>query len=218
MAVNFTNGIRAGLYAVTDTDLLPGDRLFTEVAAALRGGAVIVQYRDKGSTSTERLHQAEGLQALCRDAGVPLLINDDTDLALRVGAAGVHLGQDDTDLAEARRKLGDDAIIGATCHGDLSLAKKAVAASADYVAFGRFFASGTKPDAVTANTQVLTDARALGVPVVAIGGITAENGALLVRAGADCLAVVGGLFGTADTEHQARVLAGLINQHRPAAF
>lgn len=218
MAGAFPKGIKPGLYAVTDTAMLPGENLFTAVAAAIRGGAVIVQYRDKTGTDDERLYQAGKLQALCHEAGVPLLINDDTDLALQVGAAGVHLGQEDTDLAEARRRLGDRAIIGATCHGDLDLARKAVAASADYVAFGRFFASGTKPDAVTADTRVLTEARSLKVPLVAIGGITTENGADLVRAGADCLAVVGDLFGAPDTEHQARVFSGIIRQHHPLAF
>jgi thiamine-phosphate pyrophosphorylase len=214
----FIKGMKPGLYAVTDTAMLPGKRLFTKVAAAIRGGAVIVQYRDKTGTDTERLKQAEGLQAICREADVPLLINDDIDLAIRVGAAGVHLGQDDTGLSEARRKLGDQAIIGATCHGDIALARKAIAATADYVAFGRFFSSGTKPEAMTAELPVLVEARSLGVPVVAIGGITADNGAQLVRAGADCLAIVGGLFGTADTEQQARVLSDLIRQHHPVAF
>ncbi|XKG39005.1 thiamine phosphate synthase [Marinobacter sp.] len=213
----FHKGIRPGLYAITDTEMMPGQRLLTEVAAALRGGAVMVQYRDKISTVSERLHQAEGLQAICQEAGVPLIINDDPKLAHQVGAAGVHLGQTDTSLADARALLGDKAIIGATCHGSLALAEKAVAASADYLAFGRFYPSGTKPGAFPADPKILGQARRWDLPLVAIGGITAENGGPLIEAGADCLAVVGGLFGEGDTEKRARQLSELIRQHHLAA-
>ena len=213
----FRKGIRPGLYAITDTELMPGQRLFTEVAAALRGGAVMVQYRDKTSSAGERLRQAEGLQALCRDAGIPLIINDDPELAYRVGAAGVHLGQTDTALADARALLGKAAIIGATCHGSLTLAEEAVAASADYLAFGRFYLSGTKPGAPPADPEILARARTWELPVVAIGGITADNGGRLVEAGADCLAVIGALFGGDDTENRARQLSELVRRHHPGS-
>ncbi|WP_207308862.1 thiamine phosphate synthase [Marinobacter salicampi] len=209
--------ISPGLYAITDTRLLPGERLFTEVAAAIRGGAVVIQYRDKVSSPRERLYQAGKLQVLCAGAGVPLLINDDPKLALEVGAAGVHLGQSDFSLERARAMLGSEAIIGATCHGSLSLARQAVEASADYLAFGRFFGSQTKPEAVPAEPGVLAEAKQLDRPLVAIGGITAENGAQLIRAGADCLAVIGGLFASPDTEQAARELSRLISAHHPAA-
>ncbi|MDX1634422.1 MAG: thiamine phosphate synthase [Marinobacter sp.] len=210
------SAVPSGLYAITDSTLLPGERLFEGVAAALRGGAVMVQYRDKSDDAAARLHQASRLQALCRDAGAPLIINDDAELARAVGAAGVHLGQDDAGLAEARALLGDEAIIGITCHGELALAERAAEAGADYLAFGRFFPSTTKPGERYADRSLLTDARPLGLPLVAIGGITAENGAQLVQAGAHCLAVIGDLFGANDIERQARRFDHMIRQNRPA--
>ncbi len=209
------NPVPAGLYAITDSQLLPGDRLYTGVAAALRGGAAVVQYRDKSAGASERHQRALQLQGLCQGAGVPLIINDDPELAHAVGAAGVHLGQDDAALAEARALLGPDAIIGITCHGELALAQRAADAGADYLAFGRFFPSTTKPGERYAELSLLTEARDLGLPLVAIGGITAENGAQLVRAGADCLAVIGDLFGRDDIEQQARRFTRMIQQNRP---
>lgn len=210
------NLIRPGLYAITDSHLLPGERLFDGVAAALRGGAVMVQYRDKSASTAARLDQATRLQAMCREAKVPLIINDDAELAHAVGAAGVHLGQDDTALAEARALLGQQAIIGITCHGELALARKAAEAGADYLAFGRFFPSTTKPGERYADRTLLPQAREFRLPLVAIGGITTENGPQLVQAGADCLAVIGDLFGASDIEQQARRFNDLIQQHRPA--
>ncbi len=208
-------GIRPGLYAITDSALMPGSRLIRDVEAALIGGAVMVQYRDKNSPPSDRLSQARSLQAACRNAGALLIINDDPELALRVGAAGVHLGQGDRPLQEARQLLGDDAIIGITCHGDLALARTADQAGADYLAFGRFFVSGTKPTAPPADPAVLGRARQFGKPVTAIGGITLDNGAQMICAGADLLAVVGGLFGSDDTEQRAREFANLFSRHHP---
>lgn len=206
-----------GLYAITDSKLTPPDRLLESVEAALRGGTVLVQYREKSAPMSERLRQAQDLQALCANAGVPLLINDDVDLARRCGAAGVHMGQSDGSHRDARRLLGDDAIIGITCHADLNLAQKAFDAGATYLAFGRFYHSGTKPDAPAARPSVLTDAKRFQRPLTAIGGITVDNGAPLIQAGADHLAVVGGLFGgsTADIEERARAFARLFAQHHP---
>src|SRR5690554_7588426 len=124
--------LKPGLYAITDNALTPADQLIAAVEAALQGGATLVQYRDKVGTSAERLRQATELNVLCRQAGVPLLINDDPELALRVGAAGVHLGQDDCTLANARRVLGPEAVIGITCQHRLDLARDAKSAGADY--------------------------------------------------------------------------------------
>lgn len=208
--------IPSGLYAITDSHLLPGERLFEGVAAALRGGATVVQYRDKTASTQERLRQASRLQTICHDAGVPLIINDDAELAHTVGAAGVHLGQDDGVLGEARALLGTQAIIGMTCHGELALAERAAAAGADYLAFGRFFPSTTKPGERYADLALLGRARYLGLPLVAIGGITTENGAPLVQAGADCLAVIGDLFGHTDIEQRARQFSRIIQQSRSA--
>lgn len=210
-------GLRPGLYAVTDSKLLPARKLLAAVEAALTGGAVLVQYRDKSAPESERLSQARDLAALCSSARVPLIINDDPELARRCGAAGVHLGQSDCSLVSARQQLGEHAIIGATCHADLALAKRADQDGADYLAFGRFFNSSTKPDAPAADTSVLARARHFGKPVTAIGGITTDNGETLIRAGADMLAVVGGLFDgdPASIEARARRFTRLFAAHHP---
>lgn len=208
---------RPGLYAITDSTLTPADQLVSAIEAALRGGAVLVQYRDKTSSRTERLRQARSLLSVCRNARVPLIINDDVELAQRIGADGVHLGQEDGDITEARSRLGEQAIIGVTCHASLDLASAARADGADYLAFGRFYTSGTKPDAPEASPEVLTRARSLGRPLTAIGGVTTENGAELIRAGADMLAVVGGLFsgGPDQIEQRARAFSQLFATHHP---
>ncbi|MDI9246602.1 thiamine phosphate synthase [Marinobacter sp. CHS3-4] len=210
-------GLRPGLYAITDGKLLPPDRLVPAVEAALRGGATLVQYREKSLPHAERLRLSSNLVAACRNAGVPLIINDDPQLAKRVAAGGVHMGQSDGSLASARRLLGDDAILGATCHASLDLAAEAIESSADYLAFGRFFSSGTKPDAPSAEPGILGEARAFEKPVTAIGGITLDNGESLIRAGADLLAVVGGLFDGDDTviEDRARQFTRLFAAHHP---
>jgi len=212
-----SKGLRPGLYAITDSALTPPDILIESVEAAIRGGAVMVQYREKNAPMVERLSQATSLQAVCRNAGVPLLINDDPELAKRVGAAGVHMGQTDGSLTAARLLLGDQAIIGITCHADLTLARAGLEAGADYLAFGRFYASLTKPGAPAASPRVLTEAKSFGRPLTAIGGVTVENGEPLIRAGADLLAVVGGLFGgfTDDIERRAKAFERLFASHHP---
>jgi len=202
-----------GIYALTDADLLPADQLLPAVEQALRAGITLVQYRHKIAADPERDRQAAALLSLCRDYSVPLLINDDVELCNRVGADGVHLGQQDCSLANARETLGNNALIGITCHQSLELAVTAQRDGADYVAFGRFFTSATKPDAPAADPGILGRARAqLDLPVVAIGGINADNGASLIAAGADMLAVVGGLFGSGDVSRNARSLVSLYNQ------
>ncbi|WP_304100644.1 thiamine phosphate synthase [Marinobacter antarcticus] len=209
--------VPTGLYAITDSRLTPPERLTASVEAAIRGGATLVQYREKFAPMAERLTQARNLQSVCTAAGVPLLINDDIELARRVGAAGVHLGQSDGSAATARSLLGDGAIIGITCHADLAMAKAAMEAGANYLAFGRFFASSTKPDAPAATTDILAKAKRFGLPVTAIGGITTGNGELLIRAGADLLAVAGGLFGGSPeaTEQNAKSFQRLFSSHHP---
>lgn len=199
-----------GLYAITDAQLLPGERLYEAVEAAIRGGAVLVQYRDKLGNPEERLERAQRLQQLCQRLGCPLLINDDLELALKVGAAGVHLGQSDGSLLEARRQLGPDAIIGATCHDSLALARQAQAQQVSYVAFGSFFPSPTKPQAQPAPLSLLSEAkRALELPVVAIGGITLDNAPGLIEAGADLIAVINALFDGPDVQQRATQFANL---------
>lgn len=191
-----------GLYAVTDSLLLAG-RLLPAVAAALEGGAAVVQYRDKSGDAARRRAEAEALLALCRQHGRPLLINDDVALALAIGADGVHLGRGDGSLAAARTALGPSAIIGATCHDSLTFAADAAAAGASYLAFGAMHASATKPGAQPAQLATLTAARVHGLPVVAIGGISADNAAPVIAAGADCVAVVSDLWRAPDIAARA---------------
>ncbi len=188
-----------GLYAITNSGLASDNDIVTQVELALRGGARAIQYRDKQPDHRQRADEATALLRLCRTAGVPLIINDDVDLAAAIQADGIHLGRDDPDPGEARRRLGPGAIIGISCYNCLELAFQAQAADADYVAFGRFFPSSIKPQAVQAELDLLTRARAaLKLPIVAIGGITPENGGPLIAAGADMLAVIHGIFGQAD--------------------
>ncbi len=196
-----------GLYAITDAGLTGPRGLEACVAQALRGGAVMVQHRDKDGDSARRRRDAERLVALCKDAGVPLIVNDDVALAREVGAAGVHLGRDDPAPASARAVLGPDAIIGVSCYHDLERARSAAAAGADYVAFGRFFPSRSKPGEALATPALLREASTtLPLPVAAIGGITAGNGRALVRAGARWLAVIHDLWSAEDCEARARLL------------
>jgi thiamine-phosphate pyrophosphorylase len=200
-----------GLYAVTDSDL-SGTALVQSVAQAIQGGAVMIQYRDKSTDAGQRLWQANDLQMLCQSLRVPLIINDDIELAIQCRAAGVHLGKDDATIEQARATLGEQAIIGVSCYASLSLAMAAQAAGADYVAFGSFFASPTKPDAVRADLELLRAARAeLHIQIAAIGGITPDNGRALADAGADLLAVVSGVFATPDVSGAAQYYAELFN-------
>lgn len=199
-----------GLYVLTDSTLIPDEKLIPAVAAAIAGGAVMVQYRDKSDDADKRRWEAQDLVNLCRPLGVPLIINDDVALAAAVGAAGVHLGRDDGDITSARAALGPGAIIGVSCYNELERAVAAEAAGADYVAFGSFYPSTIKPGAVRATIELLHQAKArLRLPVVAIGGINADNGARLVAAGADLLAVISGVFGHTDVRAAARHLADL---------
>jgi thiamine-phosphate pyrophosphorylase len=204
-----------GLYAITDARLQAGELLRERVGLAIDGGASVIQYRDKSADSRLRLQQARALADLCRRRGVCLIINDDVELAADCGADGVHLGQDDTALAVARRRLGERAIIGLSCYNRLELAEQAVAAGADYLAFGRFFASQTKPDAVQASVELIRAARARWrLPIAAIGGITPQNAAPLLAAGADMLAVVQGVFAAADVRRAAAEYAALFADPR----
>ena len=192
-----------GLYAITDSQLLSG-KLLAYVEAALDGGLTLLQYRDKSSDDARRLREAEALRDLCARYNTRLIINDDAELAARLGV-GVHLGQTDGPLTPARALLGPKAIIGSTCHSQINLAEQAAKEGASYVAFGRFFNSSTKPGAPTATLDVLDQARSqLKLPVCVIGGITLENAAPLVAHGADLLAVVHGLFGADSTREVTR--------------
>ena len=193
-----------GLYAITDASLQAPEQLAENVSLAIDGGAALVQYRDKSANARLRLRQANALADVCRARGVTLIINDDVELAGSCGAHGVHLGKDDADLLSARSLLGSGAIIGVSCYNDLSLARQAAGLGADYVAFGRFFPSQTKPGAIQASPDLIRQARQeLSLPIAAIGGITPGNAGQLIDAGADMLAVVTGIFATADVQRAA---------------
>ncbi|MFK3772175.1 thiamine phosphate synthase [Pseudomonas sp. NPDC089406] len=192
-----------GLYAITDSQLLAG-RFLSHVEAALEGGVCLLQYRDKGDDAARRLREAEALHTLCERYGTQLIINDDAELAARLGV-GVHLGQTDGPLTPARALLGRQAVIGSTCHASLELAQQAASEGASYVAFGRFFNSVTKPGAPAASVELLEQARAqVKLPVAVIGGITLDNAAPLVAHGADLLAVIHGLFGADSAQEVTR--------------
>ncbi len=202
-----------GLYAITP-DCADTKDLLRRVRLALAGGARVLQYRNKSANTALRLTQASALRELTRELGVVFIVNDDAQLAAQVGADGVHLGAADGDIAAARLALGAHKIIGVSCYDRLSLARIAVAAGADYVAFGAFFPSRVKPDAVLADIELLRQARAeLAVPLVAIGGITLQNGAQLVQAGADALAVISALFNAADIADTAQRLSQFFYQN-----
>ncbi len=200
-----------GLYAIVDSAMLADEsRLLDTARMALAGGARVMQYRDKSGDAARRRRQARALAALCRAAGVVFIVNDDVALAATAGADGVHLGRDDGTVADARKALGRHAIIGVSCYNELERARAAQDAGADYVAFGRFFASRSKPHAVPATVELLRAARAvLHVPIVAIGGITPDNGGALLAAGADALAAIDGVFGASDVRAAAARYAAL---------
>lgn len=195
-----------GIYAITP-ETADTERLLKQVEAALLGGVAAVQYRDKSGDVARRHEQASELVALCRRFSVPLIVNDDLRLADLTDAGGVHLGRDDGSLREARIILGRDKFVGASCYQRLDLAEAAQAAGADYVAFGSFFPSPTKPAAGRAGTTLLHEAAPrIQVPLVAIGGITLANAPVLLDAGADSLAVLSALFDAPDIRAAALAL------------
>lgn len=207
--LNVRINVVSGLYAITPDETDTAE-LLRKVRLALLGGARVLQYRNKNADAALCLKQAEALRELTREFAVALIINDDAALAQQVDADGVHLGGEDGSVAAARTVLGNDKFIGVSCYNRLALAHEAVRQGADYVAFGSFFASTVKPEAVVATLDLLRQARReLAVPLVAIGGITAQNGALLLAAGANALAVISAVFSAPDIEGAAREFSNL---------
>ncbi len=201
-----------GLYAITDSTLILDHSFIYSIEQAIIGGARLIQYRDKSHDKLRRLEQAQALLKLCHRYGVPLIVNDDVLLARQIGADGVHLGREDSDLLAARKMLGKDAIIGASCYNQIERAEQAVMDGASYIAFGSFFPSRIKPRAAVAPLSILKTARAqFDCPIVAIGGITPDNAPSLLQAGADSLAVVYGIFGQRDIFTAAQKYAKLFN-------
>lgn len=206
------SAVLRGLYAIADTAAIGRDRLVPAVERAIDGGARLVQYRHKQAAGDPPAAEVRSLRALCRARGIPFIVNDDVALALALDADGVHLGRDDGPLRQAREALGTHRLIGASCYNRLHDALRARDEGADYVAFGSFFPSAVKPDAVRATPDLIAAARrSTGLPVVAIGGITPENGASLIAAGADALAVISGVFAQDDIEAAARRYAALFD-------
>ena len=206
-----------GLYCITDPVLTSqfNGSIETMVELAILGGAKIIQYRDKTASADNRLKTACSLAQLCHGHDVLFLVNDDPQLALESNADGVHVGQDDAALSAARSILDPEKIIGVTCHNQIELAHKAEASGADYVAFGRFFPSRTKPEAPEASNAVLTQLDQLSIPVAAIGGIQASNAIPLIQAGIQMLAVIHAVFGQADIRAAAQQLSDLFdNQNK----
>lgn len=198
----------SGLYAVTP-EQADSALLTAKVIAVLRGGARVVQYRNKSHDTRLQHEQALQLAQLCRDAGACFIVNDNIELAREVDAAGVHLGRDDDSVGAARARLGTGKLIGVSCYNQLWRARDAARHGADYIAFGSFFPSSTKPGAVGASQDLLRAAKSLSIPIVAIGGVTPENAAGLVEAGADAVAVVSAVFDAIDVEGAARRIADL---------
>lgn len=205
----------SGLYGVTP-DWDDAQRLEQAVAAAIAGGMTALQLRHKTASPAQRLSLAKRLQPICGLHHVPLIINDDWQLAQAVGADGVHLGKDDEDPAKVRDKLGPDMLLGVSCYSDLDRARRMLTLGVDYVAFGAMFASGTKPHAPGASLDIIKQAHTLtatmasDAAVVAIGGITVDNAPSILDAGADSLAVIGGLFMASDIETTARAFQTLM--------
>ena len=198
-----------GLYAITP-DEPDTVELIRKVNQALLGGAQTIQYRNKAANVELRIEQASELRKLTENFSVPLIINDDAALAQQVDADGVHLGGDDGSIADARALLGSGKLIGVSCYNLMELAREAVLKGADYVAFGSFFASTVKPDAVVAGLELLHQARReIAVPLVAIGGITVERGGRLLNEGANALAVISAVFDVADIQAAAHQFSAL---------
>lgn len=205
--------IPRGLYLITpDDDDTP--RLLARTVPLLAAGVAWLQYRNKTASDALRYEQALLLQEVCVNANVPLIINDDVHLAKSIGAAGVHLGEDDGDITAARALLGSQAIIGASCYDELALAKSAVDAGASYVAFGAFFPTRSKTGTRQAATGLLTEAASLDVPRVAIGGITPDNAGSLVAAGADLVAVISSVYDAADPVAAVHAYRRCFEQHQ----
>lgn len=203
--------ILKGLYAITDPKLM-GDDITLKAEQAIRGGINILQYRNKTASIEQQEQEANTLAKLCKRHNVIFIINDNVELAVKVKADGVHLGQTDTNFKQARELLGNNKIIGVTCNNKIEFAQTAQQQGADYVAFGRFFNSSTKPSAPQAEISLLEKARKhISIPIVAIGGITHDNAPLLLEKNVDMLAIIEGIFGQTDITHAAQQFIDIFN-------
>ena len=200
------------LYAVTDRSWLGGETIFDQVEKAVRGGATCVQLREKALGHEDFLAEAKEMAKLCRRLGVKLIINDNVDVALESGADGVHVGQDDMQAMDVRRRIGPDRILGVTAK-TVEQARAAEAAGADYLGSGAVFGSATKTDAKPMTMDTLRSICAsVGIPVVGIGGVNRENIARLAGTGVAGAAVVSGIFAARDIEAECRLLRGMVEE------
>lgn len=183
-----------GLYLITNDD--PLEVLLAKLEGAFaNGGIAVLQYRRKKVTKEDQIYEVEYMKALCAEYAVPFVINDDLEMAVKYGV-GVHLGQDDGSIAEAVARLPKNVLIGRSCNNSIELAEQAIADGANYVAFGAIYATDTKPEAGNIGLETLKQAKAkLNVPICAIGGLTVENGAEVIAAGADLCAVISDVLG-----------------------
>lgn len=186
-----------GLYLITPDDA-NSESFLARVLPVLSNQIAVLQYRNKLANAEQMLEQANALLQYCRELGIIFIINDDIALAHRVSADGVHLGEHDGEIESARSLLGTNAIIGVSCYNSLARAEKAAAQGADYIAFGAVYPSTTKPNALHAGLELFSQAAPLNLPMVAIGGITSDNAAQTLAAGADFLAVIGAVFDATD--------------------
>ena len=201
-----------GLYAITDAELM-ADNFEQAVSQTLKGGSRIIQYRDKSDNQHKRLDQALFIRQLCHRYKALFIINDDIELALMTNADGVHLGKDDIDLGVARQQLGNDKIIGVSCYNQLEMAIEAELAGADYVAFGAFFSSTIKPEAIHAPISLIKQAKArIQIPVCCIGGITANNAGQLIEAGADMIAVISDIFKPVNSDQDIKLASQCLSK------
>jgi thiamine-phosphate pyrophosphorylase len=204
-----------GLYVITDKKLIPRDRFAATVEEAIRGGASVVQLREKDTPEDEVIEIGKSLLKVTTNYGVPLIINDSAELARKIGADGVHLGEDDPMVAHARDVLGRDKIIGVSCYGKIERGINAERDGADYVAFGTPFFTPTKPERTPTSFDVLREAvsRIKSIPVFAIGGITPENAESVLETGVDGIAVITAVFGAEDPGKAARELASIAERY-----
>lgn len=204
----------SGLYAITETENVSRERLYETTEAILRGGAGVLQFRDKTHHASWQRTTGRRLLEICHQYCAPFIVNDDVDLAYDLGADGVHLGKDDQSIEAARKTLGSNAIIGISCYASLDRALSAEKNGATYITFGRFFTSVTKPGAIPTDPKIL-NYRSFRIPVVAIGGITSSNGKILLEAGADLLAVISALSAHPDPEQSACDFQRLFRERFP---
>lgn len=205
----------SGLYVITDEKLIPRNTLVETVEKAIKGGAKVVQLREKESSSGEILRLARELLKLTRRCHVPLIINDHLEIARDIGAEGVHLGLHDASLSEARRVLGNRAIIGVSCYGSIERGIEAHNEGADYLAFGTPFFTPTKPEREPTSFEILKEAKRVipNIPIFAIGGITPLNVASVIETGVDGIAVITSVFGSSDPEKASRQLSAFFDHN-----